>query len=460
MLLESRVASLRRRAESMPRELEQWVQDTEVGKPLEKNNSQLDVISEFMDLYIKRLSSEATTLGTLASKIPPDVASVLGQAALLEKKLQTGDNIWSFFRNKLEQRYDPVFASELLVADLIAHDCYTLFRNATRRLGIENQLEGRDYPLTYLQASYSPVTNPRHAPLLNVDETKKDLPLPVIALPWNHLVNPWELLSLHHEVAHDIDFDLNGLSSQLKVALGTAVQSAGAHAWAFWVREILADFLGILMGGPSFASFLATFLTLPSTSVLSVKSANVHPPHYLRTLLNAAFIRTVAPGGKIQAYIEPLVTQWQHVYPSPPAQFASYADDFDVVISTILSTPLMALEDNQGKKHSIQELVSFTEEDFARQIEARDEFLAGNVPGGDLPLRHVVGAGYMAMEEKIKADGDLDETFAANLAKQLKAAVLAKAPAGQLGARSRRSHERIKALADKYFDQPGGVVEE
>ena len=109
----------------------------------------------------------------------------------------------------------------------------------------------------------SPWTWMRGARLAELDYSV--LPVPIVGLPWDHIANPWEFLSLHHEVAHDIDGDLNNVSNELEMIVNQtlrrhSVPDERIAVWRRWTGEIVADFLGILLAGPPFVSFLASFL--------------------------------------------------------------------------------------------------------------------------------------------------------------------------------------------------------
>lgn len=454
-LLEARISSLQRRSNSLSQEINQWIDYADQGRPLEKNLSQLQALDIFMSRVVNRLEADSSVLKSLFQATPIDTEAVLRQSQIVENGIVKADSIWSYFRSKLEQRFVPQFADSLFVSDLLSYDCYTTVMNKANSLGIDHKLGLRDYPLTYLVAEYSPMTWARS---VRIPELSYNLlPVPVIGVPWNHVANPWELLSLHHEVSHDIDSDLNGPSIELGLVLKQKLIEKGhslenATVWERWIGEIFADFLGILLAGPSFVSFLAGFLTLPVDSVYFFSTDASHPISYIRTLLNSTFVHTISANATMRSYIDRLVAQWKEVYREPLEAIAPFVDDFEVVVEVILSTKLEAFEDGLGKRHALSELIEFNDDDFAKQAATCQQFLSGKNPPRNIPLRHLIGAAYMAMEEYIEVNKRLDEAFATRLSDQLSNAIKEKAPRGQLALRTKRSTRYLLELADAYYN--------
>ncbi len=450
-LLDCRIHSLQRRADSLPKEIDQWLRGAEAGGQFEKNYSQLQALDLFMHQIIQRLEQVTSELNRLAPLTPSNTVETLHQAQVVEEGIFKANYIWGYFRSKLEQRFIPQFAQSLFLADLVSYDCYRTVMNNATTLGIQHKLGLRDYPLTYLLEDYSsPVTWPRKVELARLDY--RMLPVPIIGVPWDHTANPWELLSLHHEVSHDIDIDLNEPSQELGIYLEQKMIEKGipqkkAAVWRGWMSEIFADFLGILLAGPPFVSFLAGFMTLPANVVSGLVPDDPHPIPYLRTLLNGEFIRCISPGNDAQTYISNLLAQWKGIYGEPSPDMAVYSGDFNIVIETILTTKLDALVDKNGTRHSLQEFAGFDEEDFKKQLNACDYFLSDKEISTDIPIRHIIGAAYMAVEKQT-----FDDNFASRVLGQLNRAVEAKAPKGQLALRSKQSDQYLKNLADSYFD--------
>ena len=452
-LLDSRIRSLIRSADSLPKEIEQWLRSAEESGRLERNYSQLNALDVFMQQFFCRLQDSASNLERLASSAPLQVPDLLNRFGYIEERIRRAHHVWGYFRDKLEQRFVTHFAHALSVADLISHDCYQDTRSNLARLGTKRKLDLRDYPLTYFQEQcVSPLTWPRNLTLNRLDS--RALPVPIIGLPWTVSNSLWELLSLHHEVSHDIDEDLNGLSGQLGEMMQIRLIEEGipeqrAQIWRRWTAEIFADFLAIQLAGPPFLGFLAGFLTLPQDIVCSFVQSDPHPTPYVRLLLDEQLVRQTSMGNSAEKYVDDIVLSWKSLYGDRIQSIVPYLGDIEKVCEILISCPLTALEDKNGEVHTFAELIKCGENDFERQLDACDSFLHRSGTALKMPVRHIVGAAYMAFQKQ-----DSSDAFAEELLTQLCCAVEANAPKGQLGLRTEESVTHLRKLADLCFESP------
>jgi hypothetical protein len=119
-------------------------------------------------------------------------------------------------------------------------------------------------------------------------------------VPWDHVENVWELTSLMHEVGHDLEADLK-LRVPLVASLTQKLRAAGVPEtriarWAKWEGETFADLVALQLGGPAFAYALFHLLLLPGPTVTMLDPDDPHPNHYVRILMNAAYVLTLVPG--------------------------------------------------------------------------------------------------------------------------------------------------------------------
>ena len=72
----------------------------------------------------------------------------------------------------------------------------------------------------------------------------------------------------------------------------------------------------------------------------------------------------------------------------------------------------------------------------------------------DIPIRHLVGAAYMAWEEKAKYGEGIKDEFSEKLSEQLIKEIKQRAPKGNLSLRTKQGEDYLCNLADQYFDRP------
>lgn len=443
--LEVKYQILSRHVASLPSELDAWISRADAGDTLEKNFSQIETLDYFVRDLCKSNEKRLKTLDPTGK-----VDLFLDSALKLTTDIVKSRLTWDFFRDRLELRFVPQFQKPLLMADLISHDCYTTITDRAEALRIILPHGFREYPLIGLMTQHSPATWPRgwRPPALQ----NHNLPIAVIDLPWEHLVNPWELVTIAHEVGHDVDEDLGKLTHALIPFTTTQLETNGAPTerisqWRMWIGEVLADLIGILLTGPAFVQVLIGLLTLPRFLVRDIAPLDPHPPNYLRTFINTALLRHL---GVLQSAND-LETRWKALYGEPGDRFDRYMPDIEPIISSILYTPLPALQDQDDQQHSLSELIAFTPDDQACIQDAAAKLVIGATPRR-LPIRHVISASQLAFEQ-IAETGDVDRIE--GLARHTCQTVTNLARPGQLGAglTSHRTRQHLDDLAQALLER-------
>jgi hypothetical protein len=285
--------------------------------------------------------------------------------------------VWDYFRDKLELRLLPQFRDALWAADLIVNDCYRTPMDRAGQLGIaliakDNEVTvtaKREAPLLFLDARRgTPATHRRHV----VDEQNfgqydfqgfqkrnRQLPLALIELPSASVQSFWDFVGLAHEVAHDLDGDLNTLHDDLPLSVTKALSSVDDSRrarWTKWTLEVFADLMALRLLGPAYARWSCQ--TLSSEHVLSIDMPG-YPSAFLRVALMAHYLDKQLG---LPDEAETVMVRWAQVFGQMPTDQMAYASDFDAVIAALFATPLPSL--SAGKKaHSAAELVTFTGDD-------------------------------------------------------------------------------------------------
>lgn len=224
-----------------------------------------------------------------------------GLVALIEEALQQDDlarswqavevqvldlhRVWGFFRTQLLLRRMEDHAPFLITADEFAWACYRPAQKAAVAAGQADPAAVREPPLVFLGATASPVAIPRGASYaadvggLTTPASQavaRDLPVPVVTVPWYAPQHLPEILVLGHEVGHHVedDFGLTGTIASL------VARVAGCDPrWLRWAGEVFADVYGTLCGGFAFAAVLADFVHVSGSPG---NGAGGYPPTPLR----------------------------------------------------------------------------------------------------------------------------------------------------------------------------------
>ena len=139
---------------------------------------------------------------------------------------------------------------------------------------------------------------------------------------------------------------------------------------------------------------LANLLLLPEADVVDYTDTDPHPTHYLRILMNVAYLRTLAPGTqRIEQHATKLDNWWKSLYGEQP-QFQGYTADFPHVFRALMDTPLEAL-----KRKTVRSLLPFGAADDKRIQAAAKYLLTGQDKPAEIRPRHCVSAARLAVTE-------------------------------------------------------------
>lgn len=400
---EQTVTEMQRRVALLPRELDEWqalVKDK--VEDLGIHTSQFETIDDFFDERIELHTQQIQEL-----EGSPDDRELAHRRWQLEAELAGAHGLMMVFRNIMAQRFDTDrYNRALEAADLVAADCYRPCVQLAVNWRVLKKGQYRVPPLTFLNARSSPQALTRGKTFkafgFDLEGREKALRLPFgfVSLRYHDTRAFWSYCSIHHEVGHLLDYDL-GLESELRRRLeGAPVPDVDAGRipwWAGWLREAIADALGMLLGGAGFALALSDILFRPASEVLQSPAGGDHPPPYLRIFLLGELLRcTGVPelatlAGEIEA-------GWQAIYgENPPAPQAPYLKDCRAMSRFLLNTHLMDTLDNRP----LRDLVPYLAQDHAKAVTLSQHLRGlGSAPNpATYPMRLAPAAARLALRE-------------------------------------------------------------
>jgi hypothetical protein len=446
-MLQIRREELRRRVEALPDEVAQWKQRTQNDLDSNLHFSQLQAIGILVETFVQQQSE-------LLNQLDPagDSAAFHDSALKLLQSIRGSQHAWDFFRDKLDLRFSPEFKEVLWVADTVAWDCYRPVLDGAAAVGILEPWALREPPLTYLSAELSPLTwvrgsRPNDGRSYHLGTSQ--IPIPVIELPWDHVENTWELMSLHHEVGHDLEADLK-LRGALAVSLQNVLTNKGVphervQQWLAWQGEVLADLIALQVGGSPFAECLSHLLLLPEPMVTILDEEDPHPTPYLRILLNAAYIPTmIANHPPLADDSQQIANRWVALYGNQP-HFDPWRGDFPLVFAALMDTALPEL-----KGRTVRELMPYGAADDARIRKAVGYMRTGMNKPAKLEPRHCISAARRAVTESA-LEGALSNDVLSQISQRAMELVRANAPGGLRGGDSSTPHREFIAAFVKAF---------
>ena len=267
---------------SLQSDLRMWSERTKAAQPLEKNHSQ-----------VLRIEAD---LGPVASMLATDAAAegVADRWRTVERAVQDLLSVWGYFRDKLAIRLIEEYGSYLSTADDFAWACYLPAQRAAIAKGDIDKAAVHEAPLTCLDDVSSPFSLLRGTSYAGelgaanvATQTSRDLlrqlPVPVITLPWSQLEHLPDALIIAHEVGHHVLRDF-----QLEDAVTEAVSTAGDGDFPpGWAVETFCDVFATLNTGSAFAASLADFLRVAE---VADDATDLYPPTATRLALCLAVL--------------------------------------------------------------------------------------------------------------------------------------------------------------------------
>ncbi len=277
------------------RQVTDWLVHRRLRDPQGYHQTQLTTIESVLLGAVQRLAEELSAVQTGLANWA--IAEVYDQCRACDQALVWVTRLWSFFRDKFDQRDDPKYVGPLLkAADEMVWSCYQ------QVFATGQWVAQHPAPLCYIEPEYSPAAIVSDQPMPHalrleadvdfLDEFLATLPLPVLRLPAWCVNAPWWLIFIAHEVGHHIQHELD-LVEPFAQRLRAVAQKAGAapaeiKAWGNWSEEIFADLFSLLMTGP-WALWAMTELEL------STPAAMVAPkPRYPAAVVRLALMAEVA----------------------------------------------------------------------------------------------------------------------------------------------------------------------
>jgi hypothetical protein len=346
------LADLERRLKVVPAEVSAW--KTAVGEVvagLGIHKSQVDAVSDMMDVLAEDHAVELEKL-----REAQDAVEFADTCQRLLEKLGGAQDLWRIFRTILGQRQDPRLKLLADTADLIASDCHGACLRQARQWGVITEQQFREPPLTYLESSLSPSTASRGQNVQTLgfpvrEYRNKMLPVPIILFPLDQAISPWMMCSIAHEVGHNVDHDLGGkpgarLSATYKKLLIGRVPNDREPQWRRWMEEVLADAIGVVLGGAGFAISMARWtISVGSATHLQVLDPSaVHPPFHLRLRLIAEMLRETQTPALVSEG-DTLLQLWNGLV-RPPWQ-AEYEYDVQTVAKLLVQEKTTQLKEHR-----------------------------------------------------------------------------------------------------------------
>jgi hypothetical protein len=239
-----RAEEIRRRVSALPTEVAAWITRSAPAAPLKIHMTQIQALETLIGRLLDPQLKAVKDLSGNTVDFPVRVLEIIREVIRAQR-------IWDFFRSQLSLRFSDDFQKPLWIADTIAWNCHRPVLEAAQAASILTLDRVREPPLTYVVADVSPVTYVRGSAPQDGDRLllgNAVLPIPVIHVPPDQLLNSWELITVAHEVGHDLETDLgigDALQKSTETVLRDAKRDQRLDQWQIWRQELFADLVAL-----------------------------------------------------------------------------------------------------------------------------------------------------------------------------------------------------------------------
>ena len=283
------------------------------------SRAHINAVNRFIGEFRARLGDTAAWVNAAAAtamRWPTDA----NLARLLQRKEAIGsqvfyvEGIWDFYFDLFVQRLSA-FGERLRAVNRIGANCY---EDLYLGLGTARPAP-RLLPFSYADAGFSPLTYRRRVPLRRLRHHPNLFPL--VVLPQHRLENVWALSSVLHELSHNLQADLGLWEILPKLIFERLTGDGGLPAeiaaiWARWHKEIAADLIALILGGPATVESLMDVVGRSRRATVRYTEGGVHPTPVLRVPINLVLLRRLGFGSTAAA----IAAAWRRLYPGsrPP----------------------------------------------------------------------------------------------------------------------------------------------
>jgi hypothetical protein len=426
-----------------------WFADRQAAPGAELHKTRLQALKEVLDAGVASLATALANVDASSERLAADVNADCRE---IDQAVVWMHRVWTYYREKFDQRADPALAPTLAAADEVIWSCYQQVFLAGR---VPPGVRIGPAPLGYIESEYSPATweatkqapsNLREAiDIEGLEAFLATLPIPTLRLPPWCIDAPWWLVFIAHEVGHSIQREL-GLVAPFRGAITAAWPasdpqgSARSQRWARWDTEIFADLASVATIGAWAIEGLRELVLSPPEEM--ARATGAYPSPIVRlTLMARAADRLGMGGTSAIASIDPAALT------ATPEVIADLAD-----VDRVLEGALGPLGDTKATLAQI-----CATEAVKAELPTEARAWAGDLPNGPgvpapgvLTPRYVLCGTFLAWQRTAGLAGAADRLAALDaLAANANTALASNGPAGtRAGSETVPLTSHGEALAD------------
>jgi len=191
----------------------------------------------------------------------------------------------AFVIRTLEQRAGQRWHQKLLALDALIRDLYLPTAKIAHQRGLIPKEALARTPLAYLaDASDGCSLWRQHTQAAAV--AGRQIPITLMAIPVEHLADPWNLVAIAHEVGmqlyQDLSLGYEFAHKLLRESPNAGVSPQTAPIWSRWHETLFADVFATLRMGPAYVTGMIELMVADPRAAIAWSPDSPVPPPYLR----------------------------------------------------------------------------------------------------------------------------------------------------------------------------------
>jgi len=245
---------------------------------------QRNELATFIEVFQKELARFRSSLDQSRSSINLQL--------LLTRRMELEEVVRYVDRAFIQRRRGGFEVQILEAADWMCVEGFQLFvpEGETQPIGPMVAIDSALSPAVWAPDAKLPIPSLFNVVPKRMDRGESLPPFPLICLPGHLAQSPEYLPLLSHEVGHAVDY-----STKFSETILEEIKAATyLRYWTAWMREIVADSVGITLSGEAFIEALKRYLD-QLTPLDEVSTANAYPANLLRLAFAGAMAKQYDP---------------------------------------------------------------------------------------------------------------------------------------------------------------------
>lgn len=340
---------------------------------------QLDTVRKWFDYLLEKINEQFDRAAALLDQgRNHECLAIL--ADIEQRMINPNRDTLDFVNRLFQQRGSHESYQKLAALDAILRDLYLPVAKIAHQRGLIPKEALSRTPLAYLtDATDGPMLWRQHAQAAAI--VGRPIPITLLAVPRQHLADPWNLPALAHEAGlqlyQDLQLGYEFAHKLLRDSLTANVSPQTAPVWARWHETLFADVFATLRMGSAYVSGMIELMGIDPRIAVTGSAESPTPPIYVRWHLMLQTLQLLGFADEARAHFGQIhmlcgdPTQWAHVFGPVWMQLLNEAR---AVAGLIAFTPCQKL----GGVRVIDVVPPFLSAETQQAQRVKDVLLAGD----------------------------------------------------------------------------------